>query len=370
MGLFTASNKPRRVLRRNDLAMRGVVALVVVALALGFTFLRAGGAFSDDPEVTTSLTNVGGSLIEGSDVKMKGALVGRVKSIDPADGRVDVVLSFDKDSIGHIPANVTARVLPATVFGTSFIDLTVPHGQKPSGELEADDTIAEDLSKPTIELQQALDDIDALVKALGPAELASAIGSAATALDGRGQQIGKAIDMADAFLAKVNRRWPLFREDLGLLADNLEIVRAYGPDLLDAVEDSLVAAGTIVEKRAQLTALLSGGLNLVNDADRFLNEHKARFVRTIQLAAIVTDAVYDNRVNGIINSFLANMNFAKRAVPAVHGPQIWTNLPLVLGPTAFYTSADCPRYQGYGCGSARSAQRIMAGSLLDESGAR
>lgn len=355
MGLFGNSNAPRRVLKRNDLAKRGVAALVVVAIALGYTWLRASGAFSDNPEVKTSLTNVGGSLAEGSDVKMNGALVGKVKSIDPSGGRVNVVLSFTKDGIENVPKNVQARVLPATVFGTSFVDLTLPAGAHRRGHLEANDTITEDKSKPTIELQQALDDIDALVKALGPAELASAIGSAAMALDGRGKSIGEAVELADDFLGRVNRRWPLFREDLSLLAENLEIVRANAPDLLDALDDGLVAAKTLVEKRAELATLLSGALALSQDANQFLIDQRVRFVRSIRLAAIVTDAIYDNRHAGLYDSFLSNMKFASRALPSVHGPQIYTRIPPVLGPKAYYTSADCPTYDGYGCGNTRTA---------------
>lgn len=361
MGLLTNPNAPRKELKRKDLALRGVVALVVAMLLLGFTYLKATGAFGDAPEVKTSLTNVGGSLASGSDVKMKGALIGKVKSIDPDDGRVNVVLSMDKESIDSVPANVQARVLPATVFGTSFIDLTVPDGKQPQGTLEADDTISEDLSKPTIELQQALDDVDALVKALGPAELASAIGSAAAMLDGRGKQIGRSLDLANSYLTRLNATWPLFREDLGLLVENLDIVRTYAPDLLAAVDDSLVAARTIFERRAQLTSVLAGGLNLVKDADRFLTRQRARFVRSIRLAAIVTDAVYDNRHAGLYQSFLANIRASDNITREATAYDVGGGrgvIHVVLGPTAYYTAADCPRYQGsYGCGNTGGAGR-------------
>ncbi len=364
MGLFGNSNAPRKELQRKDLAIRGVISLTVAAIVLGYTYLSATGAFDDSPEVKTSLTNVGGSLKAGSDVKMNGALIGKVKSIDPADGRVNVVLTMEKESIDRVPANVQARVLPATVFGTSFIDLTLPDGEQARGSLEENDTIGEDTSKPTIELQQALDDIDDLVKALGPAELASAIGSAADALDGRGEQLGQSLELANSYFKRLNSRWPLFREDLSLLADNLEIVRAYGPDLLDAVDDSLVAANTIVERRSQLTAVLTGALDLVAESDRFLNEQKGRFIESIRLASIVTDAIYDNRHAGLYESFLANINLSKRVQLETtgHGGGGFGTIELVVGPTAYYDSGDCPRYQGsYGCGNTRWASKGGAG---------
>lgn len=347
MGLFN-SNAPRRELKRNDLAKRGVVALVVATAVLGLTYLRATGAFSDDPEVKTLLTNVGGSLTKGSDVKMKGALVGKVTSIDAGTDKVEVVLTMDQDAIENIPDNVRARVLPATVFGTSFIDLTA--ARPSSSHLEADDTIEEDVSKPTIELQQALDDIDELVKALGPAELASAIGSAAQALNGRGAQLGNVLDRTNALLGKVNPQWPLFSEDIRLLADNLEIVSTHAPALLNAVDDTLVAAATLVEKQAQFTTFLTGGLRLVNKGDTFLRENRARFMESIRLAAIVTDAIYDNRRAGLRDSFYANSKFSDRALPAVAGnPWVWTRFLVTSRSPAYYTSGDCTGYQGRAC---------------------
>lgn len=345
MGLFSGSNAPRRELKRTDLAKRGVIALVVAAVVLGLTFARTSGAFSNAPEVTTTLRNVGGSLAKGSDVKMKGALVGKVTRIEGSQGKVDVVLTLDEDALKNIPSNVTARVLPATVFGTSFVDLNPP--AEPAGSLKRDAKIAEDVTKPTIELQQALDDIDELVKALGPAELASAIGSAAQALNGRGAQLGVLFERTNTLLAKVNPKWPLFAQDLALLADNLEIVSRYAPDLLQAVDDGLVAANTIVTQQAQLTALLAGGTNLVNLGDQFLNANKVRFVESIRLAAIVTDAVYDNRRLGLHESFLANTRFANRATPALKPGFIPTTVFVKTTSPAYYST--CPGYEGRGC---------------------
>lgn len=345
MGLFGNSNAPRRELKRNDLAKRGVVAVAVAVLVLGLTYLRTTGAFSDDPEVKATLRNVGGSLTTGSDVKMKGALIGKVSSIEEAKGKVEVTLTLKDDSIRKVPANVTARVLPATVFGTAFVDLTAP---QPSSEMLSNGkTIAEDVSKPTIELQQALDDIDSLVKALGPAELASAIGSAAQALNGRGDQLGRIFERTNSLLNKVNPQWPLFSENIRLLAENLEIVSTHAPALLDAVDDTLVAAATLVEKQAQFTTLLTGGRSLLLKSDKFLLANKNRFLESIRLASIVTDAVYDNRQAGLRGSFLANMNLTRRAQPSFTGGWIWTTAYVTTVSPAYYSS--CPGYQGRAC---------------------
>jgi virulence factor Mce-like protein len=347
MGLFNR-NAPRRELGRNDLAKRGVVTFVIVGLVLGLVWMNSKGVFDDTPEVTTQFTNVGGALTTGSDVKVRGNIVGKVKTIEEGDGRVDVTVLMEEGELGQIPGNVKASVLPATVFGTSFIDLAVPVGQQPKGELERGATIVQDAS--TIELQRALDDIDALVKALGPAELASAIGSAAQALNGRGEQIGKIIGRSNTLLAKVNPEWGLLSEDLRLLADNLEIVSEHAPGVLNAVDDLLFTANTVVQKREQLTTFLTGGTALFNKSDAFIRAHKKRLQESIRLGSTVLDAVHDNRKEAISGAFHGNVRVAHRLMPALTDGWGWARLFITTEDPSYYTRGDCTGYQGrVGC---------------------
>ncbi len=125
---------------------------------------------------------------------MGGVLVGKVSSVGRDEsGGVLIDMEMSEEDLEYVPANVVARVLPATVFGTTFVDLVV-HGKPAEDNLEAGADVKADTTQGTLEFQQALDDIDRLVKALGPAELASAIGSAAQALQGRGDQLAATVN--------------------------------------------------------------------------------------------------------------------------------------------------------------------------------
>lgn len=347
MGLFNR-NAPRRELGRNDLAKRGVITFVVVGLLLSLVWMNSRGVFDDTPEVTTQFTNVGGALTTGSDVKVRGNIVGKVKAIEEGDGRVEVTVTMEEAELARIPGNVKASVLPATVFGTSFIDLAVPVGQQPQGRLERDATIVQDAD--TIELQRALDDIDALVKALGPAELASAIGSAAQALNGRGEQIGEIVGRSNGLLAKVNPEWGLFSEDLRLLADNLEIVSEHAPGVLNAVDDLLFTANTVVQKREQLTTFLTGGTALFNKSDAFIRAHKQRLQESIRLGSTVLDAVHDNRQEALSGAFHGNVRASRNLMPAFTDGWAWARLFVSTDDPDDYTRSDCTGYQGrVGC---------------------
>lgn len=336
---------PRRDLRRVDLARRGVVVLAAASLLLGLAYLRVSGAVGGDPEVSAQLVNAGGSLRSGSDVKVRGVIVGRVTDIARGpDGGVRVAMTVHKNQLDQVPDNVVARILPATVFGTSFVDL-VAHGHVSTTGLRAGATIPADRTQGTLELQQALDDIDRLVKALGPAELSSAIGSAAQALDGRGEQLGQSIETLDDYLARLNPRLPLLRSDVRKLAANLELVDRVAPDLLQATEDGLVTMETIVVQQAAITALITGGTSLVRTATTFLTRNQEKLVRFITNAAQLLDAVSDNRRAGITGSIATNILLGHKLPEVVSHGFARTDGVLRGDAPPYYTAEDRPSYR-------------------------
>jgi virulence factor Mce-like protein len=203
---------------RHVLARRGLIVLVGFALIGALISLRSNGTFGSKPHVSAVVADAGGALRKGSDVKMGGVLVGKVSSVGRDEsGGVRIDMEMSEEDLEYVPSNVVARVLPATVFGTTFVDLVV-HGKPAKDNLEAGADVRADTTQDTLEFQQALDDIDRLVKALGPAELASAIGSAAQALQGRGDQLAATTNTLNSYLARLNPRMPAVREDLQALA--------------------------------------------------------------------------------------------------------------------------------------------------------
>ena len=343
MGLFGNANAPRRELTRRELAIQGLAGLAFVTVVLVLLTLNATGKFSGAPRVTAELDNVGASVYKGSDVKVQGVIVGKVTGFEAREGGATLELTLEDHQLKGIPDNVVARVLPATVFGTSFVDLVV-HGQPNPGRLTDGAVIEQDTTQETLEFQQALDDIDGLVKALGPAELNNALTAIAQALDGRGAQLGETIDLADSLLARLNGEMPLIRRDLNLLATNMRIVETNAPDLLNAVSDGLVVARTIVDQQGQITALLTGGLALAEDASAFIDARGESLVKAIQQAAVVVDAVYDNRRSGIVGAFDANTFTGTRLPSVLHQRGVFLEGDVLVNPPPYYDAGDCPTY--------------------------
>lgn len=338
---------------------------MAVAVLLSLLFLRSSGAFGGPARLEAQLADAGGSLGKNADVKVRGVIVGKVTGIDrgPESG-VRVKLAIPGDKLNTIPANVVARILPATVFGTSFVDLTT-NGTSSTGVLQAGAVIPADKTQGTLELQQALDDIDLLVKAVGPAELASAIGSAAQALEGRGEKIGASIDLANSYLRKLNPKLPLARQDLRKLVENIELAREVAPDLLQATNDALVAARTIVDQQAALTTLITGGTALTVQTDKFLSQNQADLVRFIENSAVLLDVVYTNRYAGITGFTATNQLLNAKLSSVIENGFINSSTSFLLDVTPYYTSADCPRF-----GAARGANcsglgRATLGSMMN-----
>jgi virulence factor Mce-like protein len=363
IGLARATE--RRVLTRSDLAKRGLVVVVAVSLLLMLLFLRSNGTFGGPAHLSAQLADAGGSLGQNADVKVRGVIVGKVVGIEAGPrGGVRVNLTVPGDKLDMIPANVVARILPATVFGTSFVDLTT-HGTASTAGLQAGTVIPADATQGTLELQQALDDIDTLVKAVGPAELASAIGSAAQALDGRGTKIGTSIDLADEYLQKLNPKLPLARSDLRKLVTNLQLAQDVAPDLLQATNDALVTARTIVDQQASLATLISGGTALTEQANTFLAANQTKLVRFLQNSAVLLDVVYANRHAGITDAIMTNRMLNAKISTIVHNGYLQASTSFLLDVPPYYTAADCPRFGVAHGDNCTGLGRAGVGAMLD-----
>jgi virulence factor Mce-like protein len=353
MSPVTGQGRPRRDLRRQDFARRGLVVLVAGALLLTVVWLRASGTYGGPDHVAAQLADAGGSLGSGADVKIRGVIIGKVDGISRGpDGGVRVRIAVSGSRLDHVPDNVVARILPTTVFGTSYVDL-VTQGKPTGHALRVGAVIPADRSQGTLELQQALDDIDSLVKALGPADLASAIGSIAQALDGRGSQLGTTIDRADDYLARLNPKMPQVRADVRKLAANLELVAQVAPDLLAATGDALATARTVVAEKTAIATVILGATALTGQANAFLRANSSGLITFLQNSAALLDVMYANRQAGISGAIRTNTLLAAKVSSVVQHGFIDSVTTFLLDVPPYYTAADCPRFgaaRGDNCG--------------------
>ncbi len=350
---------------RAALIGRGIATIVVIALFLAFVTAYGKGQFSNTIQVKAVVKDAGGSLSPGSDVKMRGVEVGKTGQISLSGGEVRIKLTLDKDAIRRLPSNVTARILPATVFGTSYVDLVMP--ESPDGRPIAEgQTVTQDTSSETLELQNALDNVYRIVAEVHPAELSTTLGAISAALKGRGDDLGRSMETLDLYLRRLNPHLPLLQQDIALLATNLETLDRHTPDLLSAVDDGLVTLRTVTEKKAQLTSILTGGAGLVSEADRLVTDQERPIIEFVRQSAVMVDALYDER-DGLSGGIRQFVQFGSNGIGALSkGSFLDTEAKIITSNGPVYTSADCPRYgsaRGDNCPDGVSADPSTANSV-------
>lgn len=347
LGIFrTTGRDPGRA----TLIARGVALVAVVVVVTGTLYLVGRGTFVDSVEASIVLDDAGGSLAPGADVKLDGVIVGKVTGLrhdDPGalDTGVALAVSLDPDLAESVPSDVRARVLPASIFGTSFVDL-VSAGRGERG-ISAGQVIAQDTSRETLEVQNVLDGLDRVVGALGPARLSRALEGLSGALDGNGEELGETIVRLDTYLTKLNPQMGLVRRNLDLLATNLEAFERYAPDLFSATEKALVAARTLTEREQDFSGLVVSGSRTFDDTEELLRRNRRVLADTLVRTAVVVDALYDGR-RGVVDGLLAAFRLGARFNEGLsQGPYLRIRGDLVLRHRDAYDRGDCPRYGPY-----------------------
>jgi virulence factor Mce-like protein len=209
----------RNLTNRSNLVRRAIVMLVIAVLFGCLVLAYGRGMFSDRVKLSAVIDDAGGALTVGSDVKSRGVILGEVTSISSAKDKVRIGMTLDGDEARRVPRDVQARVLAATVFGTTSVDLVIPKGADTSvSGLHAGQVIQQDRSSRTLELQDTLDSTDRVLTAIEPAKLATTLASIANAVRGRGTELGGSLRTLEAYLQRLEPNLPLLQEDLRLAA--------------------------------------------------------------------------------------------------------------------------------------------------------
>jgi virulence factor Mce-like protein len=317
-----------------------VIGASVVGVAYGF------GAFSTSKVVTATLPEAGPALGPGSEVEYRGVLVGSLAGIHRTLRNAVLTLHIDPSQIEKIPDGVTVRLVPRSVFGDLYVDLVPPeHATAP---LRLPAHLVADTSTPTVELDQALDVGYRLLTAVQPGKLDATLTAIATALDGRGAELGRLVDQLEAYTTKVAPHTSQLVHDLSTLAQVGDELSRDAPDLLRTLDNAIAISKNVDTSQAQIRRLLAEAPPVADRTRRLLsvNQHKLRaIVELLQPVVTVLEGGRTNLVRAVeqLRLFLLG---AARALG--HGPWLQVTVAPDLNPldTQGYTRAQCPRYAG------------------------
>ncbi|MDQ1617296.1 MAG: phospholipid/cholesterol/gamma-HCH transport system substrate-binding protein [Actinomycetota bacterium] len=260
------------------LRVYGVVFLVVLALLVGLTVAIYKQTFVPVVHVTLQTDRVGNQLAPPADVKLRGMIVGEVRSVSSNGRFASVDLALKPGSVDLIPSNVRARLLPKTLFGEKFVDLVIPPNPSPQ-PLSAGDVIPQDHSRTAIELERVLDNIMPLLRAVKPAQLNETLDAFATALEGRGNQIGQNLELVNQYFGRLNPHLPAIETDIRRLARVSQIYGDAAPDLVTMLRNFSVNTRTIAEKSRVYAGFLAGTAGFANTTRSLLQEDGDRIIR-------------------------------------------------------------------------------------------
>lgn len=255
----------------------GVVLLAVVALFFTVTVAAYKQDFTPVVHVTLDADHTGNQLDTGADVKIRGLVVGEVRSISSDGGGAVLDLALQPDKVHLIPTNVTAELLPKTLFGERYVDLVLP-ARPATAHLTSGSVIDQDHSSTSIEVEKVLDDLMPLLQAVQPQKLAATLDAMSTALSGRGAQLGRTLVSLNSYLDRINPSLPDLNADIRSFAAVAKTYDQAAPRLLDALSELTTTSRTLVAEQANLRTFFGTVTTASDDLSDFLSVNENNLI--------------------------------------------------------------------------------------------
>ncbi|CAA9237032.1 MAG: hypothetical protein AVDCRST_MAG76-1543 [uncultured Acidimicrobiales bacterium] len=270
----------------------GLVALLVLASGSVYGVkIRVGGNPDDYYQLNASFSAAGQGLLPGSDVKVRGVDIGRVRNIRLRDGRALVRLDIRKNQ--DVPASSSATIRPKTLFGEKFVDVDPGRGDGSGPYLEDEGTVEDTLGG--FELERVLGDLYPVLKAVKPQELAVVLDSLAQAGEGKGPQINRLISTYSEVLGAQAANSAELDQYLQELAKLSEGLVAVAPAALGLASDLNQTLPDLNARAPQLAALLDQTTRLSGDLDALLRRNTPFLEKAVTQGGRTLQVLFDDR---------------------------------------------------------------------------
>ncbi|MCY7400054.1 MAG: MCE family protein [Nocardioides sp.] len=325
------------LLSRNVRAL-GIVFLALLVLSVYLTYAVFTKKFTDYERVGLETSSIGLQLPMRADVKVRGKIVGEVLDLDATAGGARLTLGLFPAEIETIPANVTASIVPKTLFGEKYVSLLVP--DQPDGTaIEAGDTITQ--TRVSTEVEKVLSDLYPLLQTVQPAKINMTLNAIATALEGRGDQIGENLETVDEYLKRLNPQIPGLVEDLRLTTQVSTTYQDILPELGDILQDTITTTGTLEDRSAKLNSLLKDVTAFSGTTQTFLEDNGQNLITLGEVSEAQLDVLA--RYSSEFPCLLQGVeNAGKRQAEAFRNFTLHIVLETLPNQPRPYTAADTP----------------------------
>jgi phospholipid/cholesterol/gamma-HCH transport system substrate-binding protein len=259
----------------------GVVFVGFLVLSVWLVSAVFTQKFISFDKVTLTTSTAGLNLPAKADVKVRGVIVGQVNKAESEGKGATLTLGIRPDKIKSIPKNVTAALVPKTLFGEKYVDLNIPKDAS-STPLASGDKITQ--TKLPIEVERVLNDLYPLLRTVQPAELNYTLNALATALEGRGNKLGESLETLNSYLKRLNPQIPALIDDLKLLSTVTATYADVVPQLAETLRNSVKTGNTLVSKEKKLNNFLTDLTSFSNTTKSFLDDNGDNIIKLGQLS--------------------------------------------------------------------------------------
>jgi hypothetical protein len=133
-----------------------------------------------------------------------------------------------------------------------------------------------------VELQTVFEKLVPVLRAVNPTDLSIALSNTASALQGRGEELGHQLELINNYFSALNQDLPNIQHDIAGLADLASNYADASPDLLNILRNFSVTAKTFTVKRDPFAQFLAGTAGFANTATRVFQKNGPGLIKLAQ----------------------------------------------------------------------------------------
>lgn len=267
--------------------LAGALTVAVTGAVVALVAVLFRGGLTESVPVTVLSPRAGLVMNPDAKVELRGVQVGTVSSLeDLPDGGAALHLSMNPAKVAAIPANVTVDIASTTVFGAKYVQLIDPAQPSPQA-MYAGQVL--DARQVTVEINTVFQRLTQVLSTIDPTKLNETLGAIASAVNGRGHEMGQMFVDLDSYLASLEPALPALSHDLSALPTVAGAYADAAPDLLAAAGNANRISATIVDQKHDLDTLLLSTIGLAGTGNDVLAANSRQLTDVVHLLAPTTD---------------------------------------------------------------------------------
>ncbi|MCW2681323.1 MAG: mceA [Frankiales bacterium] len=330
--------------RRVKQQLVGLLFLGVLAGIVTLAILLYQKAFTPVVMVTLQASSIGNQLSTGGDVKARGLLVGDIRDVATDGDGATITMALKPEAAAQIPSDTKARLLPKTLFGEKFVALEF-EDDSTADPLSEGDVISRDDSAVARETEQTLNDLLPLLRALKPAQVSTTLNAVSGALRGRGDQIGRNLELVDTYLKGINPDIPALGENFRGVADFADNLERTTPDIVEVLDNLSAISGNLVDQEQELNTFLTSTTGFSEELGSFLEENDERLITLARdsLPALQVYARYSPEFPCLSAGLVKQEGLARQAFGGLQ-PGLHITLEFAEDQNGYLPGQDEPEY--------------------------